>query len=213
MTCDEVRERLDAYFDGELGEAEAVGMAQALEGCPSCQSDLRDLAALRAMAEAAFVEPVRNADLSGFADGVMQRIGALAAGSEPVDEAGGGTSWLAQLLSLDRPRLAWAGAMVAALVVAGVLWFAPESTTPEATGPDHATPSTVATAPKASSPTPRRGRELETAPTGLHAATVESFEVAHGRVIIDDNADDPDRPMVVWHLEEEPANPEMEPDP
>jgi len=36
MRCDEVRPRLDAYIDGELGEAERALLRDHLAGCPEC---------------------------------------------------------------------------------------------------------------------------------------------------------------------------------
>ena len=53
----------------------------------------------------------------------------------------------------------------------------------------------------------RRPMETESVPTGRNAATVESWEVAQGRVKIDQNTDDPSTPLVVWHIIDEEGAP------
>ena len=52
--------------------------------------------------------------------------------------------------------------------------------------------------------------ETEASPPGRHAATVESWEVAQGRVEIDQNTDDPTRPLVVWHIVDEEGTPPVD---
>ena len=38
MTCDELHEHLDPFFDNELGLAEAQKIQQHLEQCPTCEA-------------------------------------------------------------------------------------------------------------------------------------------------------------------------------
>jgi anti-sigma factor RsiW len=43
MACDEYKERLMAYLDGELGEAELRGLTQHLGRCAACREDLEKM--------------------------------------------------------------------------------------------------------------------------------------------------------------------------
>jgi len=45
--CDEIRERLSAYLDGELPPPEAALVVEHLESCPGCREELDDLRRLR----------------------------------------------------------------------------------------------------------------------------------------------------------------------
>ncbi len=47
MECDEAHPRLDAYFDGELGEAERAALRQHVETCASCGPEAAALERLR----------------------------------------------------------------------------------------------------------------------------------------------------------------------
>jgi hypothetical protein len=62
--CADVLNRLDAWIDGDLDRAEAMGVEAHLEGCPACQAERRlaegVLAELRAMPE--FAVPDRVLD-------------------------------------------------------------------------------------------------------------------------------------------------------
>ena len=196
MKCEEIQEILGAYRDGELGTELGAAVEAELASCHACQSALRELEALSNLVERAVIQPAATADLSDFADGVMARIAESSATAQaPLAEAQPGLfDRLASMLGLDGRSMALAGALVAAALAWG-LW--PAAPIP----PQDATPTAESGAP---SPTlaarPRRGMEMETALSGRNAASVQEVEVAHGRVVIDDNADDPDRPVVVWHI-------------
>ena len=47
MQCEEVRTRLEAYFDGELAETERASLRDHLAGCPDCGPELAALERLR----------------------------------------------------------------------------------------------------------------------------------------------------------------------
>src|SRR3954451_3852782 len=47
MRCDEVRPRLDAYFDGELPETERTPLREHLQGCHDCGPEAAALERLR----------------------------------------------------------------------------------------------------------------------------------------------------------------------
>jgi hypothetical protein len=94
-------------------------------------------------------------------------------------------------------------ALAIALLVVGAIAFNATSTQ-DAVGPEIASPApsaapteSVATVnPPVPSIERRRGADLK---AGRHAAFVEHVEAAKGRVVVDDNTDDPSKPMVVWH--------------
>jgi hypothetical protein len=60
--------------EGELGDADARGLADHLASCNGCQARLADAAALSGMLSAALMGEANRRDFSGFADGVMARI-------------------------------------------------------------------------------------------------------------------------------------------
>ena len=63
MTCEEVRDRLDEYVDGDLTEAEFQEMELHLDGCAPCRAEERQLRALIAQAAALPEEIQPAADL------------------------------------------------------------------------------------------------------------------------------------------------------
>lgn len=83
----DLEERLSAYADGELPLEEAERLRVALEGDPLAQAILRDHEALSAALRATLEEVGEEADLSGFADGVMARVEAERAAARAVAEA------------------------------------------------------------------------------------------------------------------------------
>ncbi|MHC4513801.1 MAG: anti-sigma factor family protein [Planctomycetota bacterium] len=110
MNCQDTRQRLDACYDGELGEAESRAVAKHLSDCPDCSRALADLQALggflrthgRGGAQPELLNRMRQ-DLLARAD----------SGSCPGSKQNPWASWL--------PRLAAAG--LGALVV-GIGWQA-----------------------------------------------------------------------------------------
>lgn len=205
MTCEEVRDQLHPYFDGELPEAQVRQLESALADCPDCQADLDELIAMRAMMTEALVEPIREVDLSGFADQVLQRIETEEeAVTAPPVTAAEEPALLDQLMAwFTPPRLA--GAFAVALAALVFLWPGATSDPVE----DAGVAETVADSSRAGTKEKNRRRpmEIEASPQGRHAATVESWEVAQGRVKIDQNADDPSMPLVVWHIIDEEGAP------
>ena len=58
MKCDEVRELLHPFLDGELdAEAEATVRAE-LADCAECQAELKEIETVSAFARAAFTDPI-----------------------------------------------------------------------------------------------------------------------------------------------------------
>ncbi len=67
--CEEVREQLSAWLDGELAEAERARVAAHLDSCAACRRELAQLTALNAaLAELAAPVP------SGLAERVLARV-------------------------------------------------------------------------------------------------------------------------------------------
>jgi len=202
MTCEEVREQLHPYFDGELPEEQVRAVETALEECPDCQADLEELVAMRAMMHQTLVEPVELADFSGFADQVMTRVEAEE-GEKRTNVIVGQTpapGLLEQLVTwFTPPRLAGACAVALAALV---FWPGSPESMDKSTSEE-----SVATVSETRSKRGRRPMETESVPTGRNAATVESWEVAQGRVEIDQNTDDPSTPLVVWHIIDEEGAP------
>ncbi|MEC9072089.1 MAG: hypothetical protein VX938_06910, partial [Myxococcota bacterium] len=176
-----------------------------------------ELVAMRAMMHQTLVDPVELADFSGFADQVMTRVEAEEGEKRTnvVVEQTPAPGLLEQLVTwFTPPRLA--GACAVALAA---LFFWPGS--PESM--DKSTSETSVTgrtdqaqwiasggAGGSTTTKSKRGRrpmETESVPTGRNAATVESWEVAQGRVEIDQNTDDPSTPLVVWHIIDEEGAP------
>ena len=63
MTCNDVRDRIDDYVDGELDEAAFQDMELHLSGCPECRAEERALRALLAHAAALPAEMAPRHDL------------------------------------------------------------------------------------------------------------------------------------------------------
>lgn len=219
MTNSELNETLHAFADGELaGEAERA-IREALAQDASAQAELNEIEATRALAREAFLAPVEHVDFSGFADAVMARVAQEERATQSVegvvvlseraeqpslvDRIG---AWFRDLFTFERPMVSMAAAAAVAVLVGGAFLATgqndPTPGTPETNLVDQATPAPEAPAPV----TPRRLELEEEVAAGRNAATVESFEVSEGRVLIEGNEADPEQPVVVWHILEEDAS-------
>ncbi|MBV9834183.1 MAG: anti-sigma factor [Alphaproteobacteria bacterium] len=76
MTCDDARDLLEAYHDGELGAEDCARVEAHLQGCAACA---RELASLRALSDR-----VRGLGRQPVPDGLATRITSLVAQSAPV---------------------------------------------------------------------------------------------------------------------------------
>jgi anti-sigma factor RsiW len=214
MNCEEIQEHMSAYRDDELDEATHAAIASELASCESCQEAYRDLEALSAVIERAVLEPAAAADLTGFADEVMARIAAEVPHRVAVVETRSESllDRIASMLGLDARSMVMAGAFAAAALAWGLWTTAPSTPSAPQDGSRTAAgaPESPNSPTESVAPRPRRGMELETASAGRNAASVQQVEVAHGRVVIDDNADDPDRPVVVWHIVGDEVDPDAD---
>jgi hypothetical protein len=160
------------------------------------------------------LEPAAAADLTGFADEVMARIAAEVPHRVAVVETRSESllDRIASMLGLDARSMVMAGAFAAAALAWGLWTTAPSTPSAPQDGSRTAAgaPESPNSPTESVAPRPRRGMELETASAGRNAASVQQVEVAHGRVVIDDNADDPDRPVVVWHIVGDEVDPDAD---
>ncbi|MCB9727663.1 MAG: zf-HC2 domain-containing protein [Deltaproteobacteria bacterium] len=209
MNCQEVQKVLLPFADGELGAEEAAAVRAALASCPECEAELAEIAAVRMWAREAFEADVADVELGGVFDGVMARLeGEGALRGAPVAPVGAPeppgfvervSTWMGELLRFERPMAAFAMAAAVAVLLAGV--FLASSDAPSVLPTPGAGPSVAQQQPSVTHP--RRDMEVEVV-AGRNAASVESFEAADGKVVID-HQNDPDTPMVVWHIVDEGA--------
>lgn len=205
LTKNETKKLLMPYADGELTPSEAKAFEEALGADPALKAELDEVRLIGAFAREAFQAPVADVRLDGVHGAVMARIAAeakvseaIAPGAAPIASPGlwqRVTTWLGELVRFERP-LALAG--IAAAIVAVVVGVSVSggSSTPAPGAPSNDLAATT-------QPGARRAPEGEHKANGRNTAYVESWEVARGKVIIDVNQDDPDQPMVLWHVVED----------
>lgn len=207
MNCQELQKVLLPFADGELGAEETARVQAALADCPDCVAELSEIAAVRSLAREAFEADVADVELGGVFDGVMARLEAEGAlrgveAAATASPAHGGaferlSAWMGELFRFERPVAAFAMAAVVAAVVAGVMFSKGDGPSVMPVAPQ------VAGGQPATTTHPRRDMEIEVV-AGRNAASVEDFEAADGKVVID-HQNDPDTPMVVWHIVDEGA--------
>jgi anti-sigma factor RsiW len=116
MQCNEVKEHLHAYADGELEPSLHESVRDSLSDCADCQEELAEIVALQLLAREVFATPVEEVDFSGFADAVMSRIGEENAiegvkverTSEAPSLMTRLSAWFGELFALERPLAAFA---------------------------------------------------------------------------------------------------------
>ena len=207
MNCTDLKEHLMPFADGELEPTLASEVEKALESCPECQEELAEIRRISSMSRMAFMAPVEAVNLAGVYDGVMARIAAeanateVAAAKAPAATTAPGawarfTQWCSELVRFEHP-MALAGAAAAVLAVVVGLSM---------TGGDKA--QTVG-APEgvASSEPRRRGAEEEVKAMGRNGAFVEHLEAQKGKAFVEFDKNDPEAPMVLWHVVEEDGVP------
>jgi anti-sigma factor RsiW len=104
MTCDEARDRIDDYVDGELDEAAFQEMELHLAGCPECRAEERSLRALLAHAAALPREIAPGRDLWA---GIEDRLGE----ARPAWRRPGWAGWGAGLAAAAGVALALSAAL------------------------------------------------------------------------------------------------------
>lgn len=214
MNHSDINQLLHGFADGELEPAAADEVRRELDNCAECRASLAEIVTVRSLAREAFVAPVEDVDFSGLFDGVLARIDASAtdAGADRAQAAASESSlaerlrrWFGEVFSFERPLAALSTCALVAAFALGVWYTQKES---EATDPGRG-PSVArqGLAPEAAPAPSRVRRPMEGESfAGRNAARVESYEVVAGRVVIEDNVADPEQPIVVWHLEEDPSS-------
>ena len=192
MNRTELKENLMPYLDGELEPSIATEVERGLTEYPELQAELDELKRINAFAHEAVFAPVAGVDLSGVYAGVMAKI---AAEERPVEQAGSVwtriTTWFSEVVRFERPMVLVGTA--AALLAAVVFLSSGNSVTPGTSGPSIAGP--------AERDTPRRrGAEEEVKAVSRAGVTVERLEANKGKVFIDFDQNDPEAPMVLWHV-------------
>ncbi len=212
MNCQELQKVLLPFADGELGAEETARVQAALADCPDCVAELAELAAVRSLAREAFEADVADVELDGVFDGVMARLDAEGAlrgvGATAATQSAGQTGaferlsgWMGEFFRFERPVAAFVMAAAVAALVASAMFSQGDGPSvvpggaPQVAGGQPATTTTTTH--------PRRDMEIEVV-AGRNAASVEDFEAADGKVVID-HQNDPDTPMVVWHIVDEGA--------
>jgi len=205
MNCNDVKQHLMAFHDGELEPALAAEVEAALAGCPECAAELEELNLVHAFAADAFAATMPEPDFSGLYDAVMARVVAeeveTAQAIEGVrvqrEEARPGLldrlgAWFGELFRFERPLIAMVG--VAALVaIAAGFWFTGSASNSSGSGVG---PAPVA---KIENPNKRRGREGEVT---VRSAWVEDSIATVGEVKVINFDDSDDQPLVLWHVVE-----------
>ena len=205
VTNTETKKLLMPYADGELAPGEVKAFEDALAADPTLAGELDELRRVGVFARDAFEAPVADVRLDGVYDAVMARIAAedKAMARTPAAAAVQSSpgvwerfsTWFGELVRFERP-LALAG--IAASIVAAVVGVSMIGDSTPSTPGAPVNDLAVKNAPGA-----RRAPELEHKANGRNTAFVESWEVARGKVIIDVNQEDPDQPMVLWHVVED----------
>lgn len=225
MSCDQVKELLMPFADGELEPEMAAEVQAAMVDCADCQAELAGLGQLSALARETFEAPAMEIDLSGVYDGVMARIEASEATAiegvkvERSVETEGfmdrAINWCRDLFTFEQPMVTIGSFAVLALLVGGIYWTqSGVVATPGAPGPDERADKPEVEAPDqnvaTAAPTNNNRRDADNGASQV--ATIDGASAAHGVVKIE-ISDDPDIPAIVWHTiegEEAPAeDPEL----
>lgn len=202
MTCTELKQHLMPFADGELEPSLAAEVERALADCPDCRQELDEIRRISAVSRHAFLAPVEAVSLAGVYDGVMARLAAESRASRRADAESGAwarfTKWLGEVVRFERPMvLAGAAALALALVVG--LSLAGDSGVPGTVGPG-------VNIARTDEPR-RRGAEEEVKAMGRNTAFVEHLEAEKGKAYVEFDKNDPEAPMVLWHVVEEEGAP------
>ncbi len=110
--CEDIRDRIGAWMDGELSRSGAEEVRVHLESCPACCEERRQLEKLQASLRAVLVAGPPNVSFERFWSGVEQRINRKRVWHEDF------FGWARDLST--PPQLAWLVPAVIILVLMGV---------------------------------------------------------------------------------------------
>lgn len=195
MTCTELKEKLMPYLDGELEASAAGEVERALAGCPECQAELDEMKRVNAFAREAVLGPVADVDLSGVYAGVMARLAATGAVATPAPTVWSRLgAWFSEVVRFERPMVLVG--MAAAILAAVVFLSSGKEVGPDTTGTPSIAGTSLREAPR------RRGAEEEVKVVSRAGVVVEKLEAHTGKAFIDFDQNDPEAPMVLWHVME-----------
>lgn len=205
MNCTDVKELLMPYADGELEPEMASAVQAELAHCASCQADFAEIQRVSGFARVAFTAPMANVDLSHIYGRVMAQVAADQRATQPSIWARTAT-WFRELVRFEHPvaLAGMAAAAVAVVVGATALSGGSSPSTPAGNGSG----AVLAKSGEEAAPgVKRRDAENEVRAGGRNTAFVEGWEVARGKVFIEQSAEDPDQPLVLWHVVDEDGKP------
>ena len=194
----ELKTHLMPYADGELDPELRAQVDAALAQSPELREELAEIQRVSAFSRVAALAPADNVSFAGLYDGVMARLAAedkALAKSKPGAWARF-TAWCGEVVRFERPLVA-AGFAAAALAAVIGLSMSGGSSAPGATP-------TIASGPEKDL-RPRRGAEEEVKMLGRNNAFVESLEAQKGKAYVEFDKNDPEAPMVLWHVVEDEA--------
>lgn len=110
--CEDIRDRIGAWMDGELSRSGAEEVRVHLESCHACCEERRQLEKLQASLKAVLVAEPSNVSFERFWPGVEQRIKRQRSGYDDF------LGWARDLAT--PPQLAWAVPAVIVLLLLGV---------------------------------------------------------------------------------------------
>jgi putative zinc finger protein len=113
--CENIRDRIGAWMDGELSRSSAEEVRVHLENCLACREERRQLEKLQASLKEVLVARPPNVSFERFWFGVEQRINRKRVWHEDF------FGWVHDLLT--PPQLAWLVPAVIILVLTGVFSF------------------------------------------------------------------------------------------
>lgn len=116
LGCYLARRRLGAWLDGALDEPRAGRTAAHVAGCARCQAEAEGWRRLRAAVAASLPAPAPP-DWTGFWPGILRGIEAGAGQPARPPARSRAATWIR-----TRPRLAFGGALAAALLLSAGLW-------------------------------------------------------------------------------------------
>lgn len=202
MTCTELKQHLMPFADGELAPALAAEVERALAECPECREELDEIRRISVLSRHALLAPVEAVNLAGVYDGVMARLAAEARADKAEAEPGVWArflAWCGEVVRFERPLVLAGAAALALAVVVGVSLSG---------GGDAAAPGAGPGVNIARTEEPRRrGAEEEVKAMGRNTAFVEHLEAKQGKAYVEFDKNDPEAPMVLWHVVEEEGVP------
>lgn len=200
MNCERVAELLQSYFDGELEPGLSDQVAAAIEGCPHCQDELAFLVQMREAIREPILRELNEVSFQGMWERIDAQLVAsptaaeqpvTAAAAKPTHESPGLLERIGGLMSGLFARPAFAGAVGVCAVALVGYWVVGGSDSAQHQ-PQVGGGVQVAT---------QGGSENSDALNNL--AFVSSVTVSSGSVFIDQDPNDPEAPVIVWHIEDE----------